>query len=516
MAHIIKDRVKETTTTTGTGSLTLAGAMTGFRAFSAVCGTGDTLYYALQAVDGSGAPTGDWEVGLGTYSAANTLTRTTILSSSNSGAVVSLSSGTKQVWLDIPAAKYPTGGASGLAWANYLCAALEPDAIESLKVDSFSYSISSSVTKLLMASWQTRLSSSGRMEQRNPSKYVPLRGVTLAGTGTGSTAVILDPTAPTYIDPWETYYARMGAINEYQTRYIPLVGSGVKAPFLPGAYGAIVTQATCFDNAWILLRVHGTYGINLWDEISDTAAQRFGDSLSFPVSLRIAGTVEGNTISGSPTGSVSFVLLPSSWSAIADSIASSYIFRDDFMGSSVLDTGVWTRTQSTTGNVEIDTTYQWCKVFGNSTWGTNGLRETTGHARSGSPRLVVNCYVPLDAATAGAYMVGWGDGAGINYTNLAHAINFAASGVINVYENGTARGTVGSGYTAGSVYRIRITANTGGSATYEIQGGKEYPAIGGATWTTITPGTTSSATSTLYATATAYAGSGYVGDFRVY
>jgi hypothetical protein len=98
----IADRVRETTTTTGTGALTLAGAATGFAAFSSVCAVGDTCYYALQAVDGSGNPTGAWEVGIGTYSATNTLTRTTVLASSNAGAAVSLAAGTKQIWLDYP------------------------------------------------------------------------------------------------------------------------------------------------------------------------------------------------------------------------------------------------------------------------------------------------------------------------------------------------------------------------------------------------------------------------------
>ncbi len=108
----IADRVKETTTTTGTGALTLAGAMTGFRAFSSVCTSpSDTCYYAIQGVDGSGVATGEWEVGLGTYSGANTLTRTTVLSSSNANAVVSLSAGTKQVWIDLAASDY--AGARG-------------------------------------------------------------------------------------------------------------------------------------------------------------------------------------------------------------------------------------------------------------------------------------------------------------------------------------------------------------------------------------------------------------------
>lgn len=103
MTFVVADRVKETTTTTGTGALALAGAMTGFQAFSAVCSVGDTVPYALQAVDGSGNPTGNWEVGLGTYSSSATLTRTTVTASSNSGSVVTLASGTTQVWLDLTA-----------------------------------------------------------------------------------------------------------------------------------------------------------------------------------------------------------------------------------------------------------------------------------------------------------------------------------------------------------------------------------------------------------------------------
>lgn len=100
MSLIISDRVVETTTTTGTGALALAGAVTGFRAFSAVMTSpNDTCYYLIEAIDGSGNATGDWESGLGTYSASNTLTRTTVIASSNAGAAVNLSAGTKRVML---------------------------------------------------------------------------------------------------------------------------------------------------------------------------------------------------------------------------------------------------------------------------------------------------------------------------------------------------------------------------------------------------------------------------------
>ena len=98
MAHVSEDRVRETTTTTGTGAVTLAGAATGFRAFSSVMTSpSDTCYYAISSASGS-----EWEVGLGTYSAANTLTRTTVLRSSNANAAVSLSAGTKDVYITLP------------------------------------------------------------------------------------------------------------------------------------------------------------------------------------------------------------------------------------------------------------------------------------------------------------------------------------------------------------------------------------------------------------------------------
>jgi hypothetical protein len=100
MALVVKDRVKETTTTTGTGTLTLAGAAGGFQAFSAI-GDGNTTYYAI--VDSA---TGDWEVGLGTYTASGTtLSRDTILESSNTGAAVNLAAGTKSVFATYPAEK---------------------------------------------------------------------------------------------------------------------------------------------------------------------------------------------------------------------------------------------------------------------------------------------------------------------------------------------------------------------------------------------------------------------------
>lgn len=98
MAKITADRVMETTTSTGTGSITLAGAVTGFRAFSAVCANNDTVDYTIYGVDGNGNPNGQWESGLGTWTTGGTLARTTPQAGS-SATPVSFSAGTKNVML---------------------------------------------------------------------------------------------------------------------------------------------------------------------------------------------------------------------------------------------------------------------------------------------------------------------------------------------------------------------------------------------------------------------------------
>ena len=106
MAHIIADRVLETSTTTGTGAFALSAAVTGFRRFSAVCATSDTCPYYIETVDVGGSPTGEWETGIGTYSAANTLTRTTVLASSNANAAVNFAAGTKRVAISLLARSF--------------------------------------------------------------------------------------------------------------------------------------------------------------------------------------------------------------------------------------------------------------------------------------------------------------------------------------------------------------------------------------------------------------------------
>lgn len=109
MALVVKNRVKETTATTGTGTLTLAGAVTGFQAFSSALSNNDTTYYSL--IEPS---TGSFEVGIGTFTASGTtLARTTILASSNSNNAINLTAGNAEVFITQPAEKAVFFDASG-------------------------------------------------------------------------------------------------------------------------------------------------------------------------------------------------------------------------------------------------------------------------------------------------------------------------------------------------------------------------------------------------------------------
>ena len=101
MTFKLNDRVKESSSTTGTGTFTLGGAVTGFETFAQGIGNSNTTYYGIF-----NGGTAEFEVGLGTLNGdSTTLTRTTVISSSNSDAAVNFASGTKDVFCTLPASK---------------------------------------------------------------------------------------------------------------------------------------------------------------------------------------------------------------------------------------------------------------------------------------------------------------------------------------------------------------------------------------------------------------------------
>lgn len=116
MALVLADRVKETTTTAGTGSVTLLGAATGFQSF-AVIGDTNTTYYSIVAQTGT-----EWEVGVGTYTASGTvLARTTVLSNSagTQPTALTFSAGTKDVFVTYPS-KYSVNSTNNSGTAGQL------------------------------------------------------------------------------------------------------------------------------------------------------------------------------------------------------------------------------------------------------------------------------------------------------------------------------------------------------------------------------------------------------------
>ena len=115
MAFALNDRVKETSTTTGTGTFDLSGAEVGFESFVSGIGNGNVTYYAISN-DG----TAEFEVGFGTVTdaATDTLSRDTIISSSNSDALVNFSAGTKTVFCTLPASRTPSAGMTAQTFVN--------------------------------------------------------------------------------------------------------------------------------------------------------------------------------------------------------------------------------------------------------------------------------------------------------------------------------------------------------------------------------------------------------------
>ena len=116
MAFVIADRVKETTTTAGTGTVTLLGASTGFQSF-AVIGNANTTYYTIASQAGN-----EWEVGIGTYATSGTtLARTTVLSNSSATqpSALNFSAGTKDVFVTYPAEFATFANGNGVVVENY-------------------------------------------------------------------------------------------------------------------------------------------------------------------------------------------------------------------------------------------------------------------------------------------------------------------------------------------------------------------------------------------------------------
>lgn len=392
-------------------------------------------------------------------------------------------------------------------------ALLEPDALLPIVRYPKSVFIPDDKTLYLMASWGTQLSGVGRMDVRNPSTPMSLRGVTLCAFKNEASFILLDPDIPTYENSEQLYYDRLNEISELPVKVIGWTGSSqVWTPLLPGSYGAIITRVYNNDYNYICLGLDRTL-YNTANELGDSTMdyQRNDNSLLYPISKWTTSeaiqSLYSNPITGQIAGSICYVLLSKSWSMVPDPLAP-YMWRDDFTGA--LDN--WSINQSQFGNVQIDPSYQWLKVLGhNDTWGLNGAISSIQFERE--RQLIFDIY-PGNSATTNV-ISGWTSGDDYSYTSFQHGVQFNSIGSIQIYENGLHRGVVAN-YTVGGIYRVRITTHLDGSATYEIQGGKEYPPIRSDVWKDITPSVSYSPIDLLrIGFSQQRATSAYVSDVRV-
>jgi hypothetical protein len=416
-----------------------------------------------------------------------------------------------------------TSIALGAAYFTNLNAAMEPMALELPQIGTFSYVVPNGTTKIVIASYFTAIGASGRWEVRDPKVPGFINGATLNGLSSPSTALIANPALPSYADPVGTYYSRMAAMQNSVTQIVPLLADSTAYLLLPGPYGNIITRVVNFDWTWVIAQPQATTGIgvNLANELGDNSSQsqRNYNALTFPVNKSgFYWLYTGVGAGGIPPdlGSVQYFICPASWGAVTDPI--SYLFRDDFMGAT-LNTSVWTRVQSTAGNVEIDPAFQWLKMVGNGSWGANGIYSQFSVTRAPGRVFLVDVLPQIGSGNnPPEVIVGWSDGLGQSYTNFAHGVHFTA-GALELWENGNSRSATNR-WSRNNIYRVRITLTATG-ATYEMQSSynSEYAQLGGNTWTNITPGTTSSPTTTLHAGATIQTGPPVycrVGDMRLY
>ena len=187
MALAINDRVRETTSTTGTGAVTLGGAVEGFQTFGDGIGNSNTTYYAISLNSA-----GEWEVGLGTLNGdSSTLTRTTVLQSSNSDAAVDFAAGAKEIFCTLPSEKALYLDASGDLANSGVITNTSVDASAAIAQTKLALDITNSEVNASAAVALSKLATvtASRVLESNVS------GVVSASSVTSTTLGYVDPTS---------------------------------------------------------------------------------------------------------------------------------------------------------------------------------------------------------------------------------------------------------------------------------------------------------------------------------
>ena len=303
MALIIKDRVLETCTSPGTGSVTLLGAPAGYQTFNAAIGTGNTCYYTIADQTGS-----NWEVGVGTFTAPATLARTTVLASST-GSLVNFSTGTQNVFETYPASKAVTTDTFATQLATQLAT---PPAIGGTTPNTVKATTLTATSTTTLATSLTGIikTTSGVVSTATPSTdYAPATTGTsaqlLANNGTGGFSNVTVGTGLTL---------SAGTLSNSSTSPIP---AGTVTNFFQAAAPTGWTQCTTHNNKAMRI-VSGTGGGT-------------GGSVAFTTafaSQAVSGSISGGAVSAT---TLSTCQIPSHSHQVLDASAGSCRLFSNFL-----------------------------------------------------------------------------------------------------------------------------------------------------------------------------------------
>jgi len=388
MSLVLQDRVRETTNTTGTGTFTLLGAVTGYQSFS-VIGNGNTCFYACAD---QGGP--NWEVGLGTYS-SGTLARTTVLSSSNSGSLVNFTAGTKDVFVTQPSEKAVYLDGSGN---------ITPSSVGPLTV--------SSLTDSGLTSGRVTYAGTGGLLQDSAN---------LTFNGTTLTANTLNLT-----NALTTSYGGTG-LTSFTAGDLPYYSTGTALSKLAIGTNGYILQSNGSAPTWVLASsvIGGAGGSNTQVQYNSSGSLAGSANMTFngtTLTLANDASISGLTV-GKGGGSVS-TNTAAGYLALSGNSTGTYNTSVGY-GSLVANNGI--------GNTASGS----LALYSN----TSGTLNTAFGGANGS------IYSALQQNTTGSYNTAVGGGAlGANTT----ASNNTAVGYIAAYSTTTGYGIVAVGNAAGT------------------------------------------------------------------
>ena len=462
MALVLADRVQETTTSTGTGSVILAGAVNGYQTFSAGIGNGNTCYYTIY--DNTSFA---WEVGIGTFTTSpNTLARNTILSSSNSGSAINLAGNTAAVWVDYPSGKSVYKDANGNVSANSFTPGWTSNTTASATttltvISSYYQRFVGTLTQTVILPDATTVSLGQGFILDNDSTG----NVTLLANGGGALGAVV-PGMAAFIF-CENNSTAAGSWSGYM--FVP--GAGPSGAVTWGTSGLNMGGGTLSGATWAGSTISMTYGGTGASLLPTAGASVYSTGTN--LALSAAGTTGQVLVSGgsgSPT-----------WSS-GPSLNASVIVSSTLTGTTVASTVTATSltlgsplaitsggTGSTSAAIVAGTAISVSGTFPNQTVNNTGVTSAvagTAISVSGATGAVTINNTGVTSAVAGTAISVSGSTGAVTINNTGVTSNVAGTGVSVSGATGAVTISIGQAVaTSSNVQFNSLGVNTAGSGT---------------------------------------------------